>query len=102
MAQTVDELITDAEPPKPSQERGGEEQDQDPLQAISTYKQVIQSPATSPHDQETALVKLGELYRDQKNADGVAEVITLSLTFVSSTAKAKTAKLSVFFFLALC
>ncbi|KAF8343361.1 PCI-domain-containing protein [Amanita rubescens] len=44
-------------------------------------------------DQETALVKLGELYRDQKNAEGLAQVITLSRSFTSSTAKAKTAKL---------
>ena len=63
--------------------------------------------------QESALVSLGELYRDQKyvtipapigaflilctlyrNAKGVSEVITLSRSFVSSTAKAKTAKLS--------
>ncbi|EED78937.1 predicted protein [Postia placenta Mad-698-R] len=43
--------------------------------------------------QENALVKLAELYRDQKNARGVAEVITLSRTFVSASAKAKTAKL---------
>jgi len=44
--------------------------------------------------QETALVKLGELYRDQKNAQGVAEVLNMSRTFMSSsTAKAKTAKL---------
>jgi len=55
-------------------------------------------------------VKLGELYRDQKyvfyectadetnttvrNGKGLAEVITLSRAFMSSTAKAKTAKLS--------
>jgi hypothetical protein len=64
-------------------------------------------------DQETALVKLGELYRDQKcvfnfppdrvqcnrplicrNPQGLADVITLSRAFMSSTAKAKTAKLS--------
>jgi hypothetical protein len=45
-------------------------------------------------EQETALLKLGELFRDQKNAQGVAEVITLSRSFMSSTAKAKTAKLS--------
>ncbi|EIM89539.1 PCI-domain-containing protein [Stereum hirsutum FP-91666 SS1] len=44
-------------------------------------------------NQETALVKLGELYRDQKNPQGLAEVITLSRAFMSSTAKAKTAKL---------
>lgn len=55
-------------------------------------------------------MKLGELYRDQKyvfyectadetnttarNGKGLAEVITLSRAFMSSTAKAKTAKLS--------
>ena len=65
-------------------------------------------------EQESALVKLAELYRDQKyvedtcksqnargmltqsvrNASGLAEVITMSRAFMSSTAKAKTAKLS--------
>ncbi|KAF6742189.1 proteasome regulatory particle subunit [Ephemerocybe angulata] len=44
-------------------------------------------------DQEKALVKLGELYRDQKNAQGLSNVITQSRSFMSSTAKAKTAKL---------
>ncbi|RXW22652.1 hypothetical protein EST38_g3218 [Candolleomyces aberdarensis] len=44
-------------------------------------------------DQETALVKLGEIYRDQKNADALSSVITQSRAFMSSTAKAKTAKL---------
>ncbi|CAL1705825.1 unnamed protein product [Somion occarium] len=43
--------------------------------------------------QENALVKFAELYRDQKNAQGVAEVINMSRSFMSSTAKAKTAKL---------
>ncbi|KAJ3546800.1 hypothetical protein NM688_g5473 [Phlebia brevispora] len=43
--------------------------------------------------QETALVELGKLYRDQKNAKGVADVINKSRSFMSSTAKAKTAKL---------
>ncbi|KAJ2914853.1 hypothetical protein MD484_g5561, partial [Candolleomyces efflorescens] len=44
-------------------------------------------------DQETALVKLGEIYRDQGNADALSNVITQSRAFMSSTAKAKTAKL---------
>jgi hypothetical protein len=39
-----------------------------------------------------------ELIEGKRNPQGVAEVITLSRTFVSSTAKAKTAKLSAFFF----
>ena len=68
----------------------------------------------SLRNHEVALVKLGGLYRDQKcvflsflplqynsmgpidrhrNAQGLAEVITLSLAFMSSTAKGKTAKL---------
>jgi 26S proteasome regulatory subunit N6 len=72
------------------------------------YKQILQDCASTSstnassrdleqsqtlRDQETALVKLGELYRDQKNAEGLAQVITLSRSFMSSTAKAKTAKL---------
>ncbi|KAG6329908.1 hypothetical protein ID866_9179, partial [Astraeus odoratus] len=44
-------------------------------------------------NQENAMTKLAELYRDQRNAKGLAEVITLSRSFMSSTAKAKTAKL---------
>jgi len=81
---------------------------------------MIESKSEDEHDkearlkeQETALVKLAELYRDQKsvsatppqitwgilthsdrNASGLAEVITMSRAFMSSTAKAKTAKLS--------
>ncbi|KAI0707982.1 PCI-domain-containing protein [Earliella scabrosa] len=59
---------------------------------ISEHASVEEKEAELRH-QESALVKLGELYRDQNNAKGVAEVITLSRSFVSSTAKAKTAKL---------
>jgi 26S proteasome regulatory subunit RPN6 N-terminal domain len=66
-------------------------------------------------DQETALVKLGEIYRDQKcvlittlffsggvraddmivyrNPTALSQIITQSRGFMSSTAKAKTAKL---------
>ncbi|EJF66337.1 PCI-domain-containing protein [Dichomitus squalens] len=75
----------------------------DPKRAEVLYKEILASPISEHasveekeaelRHQETALVKLGELYRDQNNAKGVAEVITLSRSFVSSTAKAKTAKL---------
>lgn len=75
----------------------------DPAQAEGLYKQILASPPSDAavvekreqdiRAQETALVKLGELYRDQRNAKGVAEVITVSRSFVSTTAKAKTAKL---------
>ncbi|KIM74391.1 hypothetical protein PILCRDRAFT_80113 [Piloderma croceum F 1598] len=78
-----------------------------PSRAEQLYKQILDTTSASTNanapqtgdkeqslrDQETALVKLGELYRDQKNAQGLAEVITLSRAFMSSTAKAKTAKL---------
>ncbi|KAI0782255.1 PCI-domain-containing protein [Abortiporus biennis] len=74
-----------------------------PKQAEVLYKQILgqtvaedvttQEKDAALRHQESALLKLGELYRDQKNAQGVAEVINLSRAFVSSTAKAKTAKL---------
>ncbi|KAG6837134.1 hypothetical protein H0H93_014039 [Arthromyces matolae] len=74
-----------------------------PSEAERLYKQVLsdaadESSSTGPNeqslrDQETALLRLGELYRDQMNAKGLAEIITASRTFMSSTAKAKTAKL---------
>ncbi|KAI0636483.1 PCI-domain-containing protein [Trametes polyzona] len=75
----------------------------DPKRAEALYKEILASPnnqhaSTEEKEaelrhQEAALVKLGELYRDQNNARGVAEVINLSRSFVSSIAKAKTAKL---------
>ncbi|KAH7924740.1 PCI-domain-containing protein [Leucogyrophana mollusca] len=78
-----------------------------PQRAEQLYKQILDPSSASTsngtsgngereqllRDQETALVKLAELYRDQKNAKGLSEVITLSRSFMSSTAKAKTAKL---------
>ncbi|KAJ3511057.1 hypothetical protein NLJ89_g4317 [Agrocybe chaxingu] len=78
-----------------------------PKEAERLYKQILSTTSGSTskdppkndeqvqnlRDQEVALVKLGELYRDQKNAQGLAEVITQSRAFMSSTAKAKTAKL---------
>ncbi|CAA7266757.1 unnamed protein product [Cyclocybe aegerita] len=78
-----------------------------PKEAERLYKQILSTTSglTSKEppkndeqvqnlrDQEVALVKLGELYRDQKNAQGLADVITQSRAFMSSTAKAKTAKL---------
>ncbi|EIN06974.1 PCI-domain-containing protein, partial [Punctularia strigosozonata HHB-11173 SS5] len=75
----------------------------EPKKAEQIYKDILNAAASTSsgapessealREQEAALVKLGELYRDQKNAEGVAEVITLSRSFMSSTAKAKTAKL---------
>ncbi|KAH6901704.1 proteasome regulatory particle subunit [Coprinopsis sp. MPI-PUGE-AT-0042] len=77
----------------------------EPKKAEEVYKQVlgVAKPSSSNtdasvqtqllRDQETALVKLGEIYRDQKNPTALSEIITQSRGFMSSTAKAKTAKL---------
>ncbi|KAL4064186.1 PCI domain-containing protein [Scleroderma yunnanense] len=65
-----------------------------PKRAEEIYKQILAANADQNlRDQESAMIQLAELYRDQKNAQGLAEVITLSRSFMSSTAKAKTAKL---------
>ncbi|KAJ7916499.1 hypothetical protein B0H13DRAFT_1997476 [Mycena leptocephala] len=75
-----------------------------PQKAEQIYHDILSRP-TPPNltpeahaqvlrEQEAALLKLGGLYRDQLNAEGLAQVITLSRGFfMSSTAKAKTAKL---------
>lgn len=86
-----------------------------PANAEQILRQILAENTTTTdpavlRDKETALVKLGQLYRDQKcvvldfgsslvkiesrNASSLAGVITLSRSFMSSTAKAKTAKLS--------
>ncbi|KAF8490456.1 PCI-domain-containing protein [Russula emetica] len=82
------ELLAEAETVSAENPKRGEE----------IYKQILDASKSTVNpdelrDQETALVKLGELYRDQKNAKGLAEVVTLSRSFLSSSAKAKTAKL---------
>ncbi|TPX13176.1 uncharacterized protein E0L32_006376 [Thyridium curvatum] len=69
-----------------------------PQQAESIYKEIISKPPSVTSDAavreyETALVSLGELYRDQKNTNELVELVTKSRTVLSSFAKAKTAKL---------
>ncbi|GAC93523.1 hypothetical protein PHSY_001088 [Pseudozyma hubeiensis SY62] len=61
-------------------------------------KSILSNQSTTTDDaqlkeQEAALLRLGELYRDTKNADALAETVRSSRTFMSSIAKAKTAKL---------
>lgn len=83
--------------------QAGEYAKSDPKRAEQIYNDVLaqqqnkdasnSEQAEALRHQETALVKLGELYRDQHNAEGVADVINKSRAFMSSTAKAKTAKL---------
>ncbi|KAL4975047.1 hypothetical protein BDW66DRAFT_160814 [Aspergillus desertorum] len=66
-------------------------------QAASIYKEVLaQGPGStesSSRDYENALVGLGELYRDEKKPQDIAELIKTSRDSFSSFAKAKTAKL---------
>ncbi|KDN35269.1 hypothetical protein RSAG8_11704, partial [Rhizoctonia solani AG-8 WAC10335] len=67
-----------------------------PQQAEEVYKSLLEGKAANDDElrhQESALVKLGQLYQDNNNAQGLAELVTASRAFMSSTAKAKTAKL---------
>ncbi|KAK8129343.1 hypothetical protein PG999_001723 [Apiospora kogelbergensis] len=66
--------------------------------AEALYKDIISKPPSITSDAsikeyETALISLGELYRDQKNSQALGELISTSRTVLSSFAKAKTAKL---------
>ncbi|KAK5661038.1 hypothetical protein OQA88_12417 [Cercophora sp. LCS_1] len=69
-----------------------------PQKAEEIYKEVISKAPSVTSDAaireyETALISLGELYRDQKNSQGLVGLVTQSRTVLSSFAKAKTAKL---------
>ena len=69
----------------------------DPRKAESLFKEVLaKSPGSNQaalQDYENALVGLGELYRDNKRTDDLAELVKTSRSTLSSFAKAKTAKL---------
>ncbi|KAK1926374.1 hypothetical protein DB88DRAFT_481604 [Papiliotrema laurentii] len=72
------------------------ESSSNPSKAEEIYRQILDSKAQDEdglRDQETALVKLGALYRDQGKAKELAQLVTDSRTFMSQIAKAKTAKL---------
>lgn len=73
-----------------------------PERAETLYQDVLNYQASSAEpaqreqvlrDQHTALIKLGELYKDKQDAAQLGSLITLSRSFLSSTAKAKTASL---------
>ena len=68
-----------------------------PDRAESLFKEVLSTPPTaneaSLRDFESALGGLGELYKDQKRGDDLADLIKSSRPALSSYAKAKTAKL---------
>ncbi|KAL8768237.1 MAG: hypothetical protein Q9209_005467 [Squamulea sp. 1 TL-2023] len=69
----------------------------DPSRAESIYKDVLskgpRSGEAALKDYETALMGLGELYRDQKKPSELSELVTSSRSTLSSFAKAKTAKI---------
>ena len=73
---------------------------QDPTKAESIYSDVLsKGPGSSEATQreyETALVGLGELYRDSKKPQELSKLLETSRSTFSSFAKAKTAKLGVF------
>ncbi len=72
----------------------------DPTKAEALYKDILsKGPASGEaalREYETALMGLGELYRDQKKANELAELVRTSRSTLSSFAKAKTAKLGRF------
>ncbi|KAH7119056.1 PCI domain-containing protein [Dendryphion nanum] len=69
----------------------------DPAKAEQLFKDVISSNPGSNEaaikNYESALVGLGELYRDQRRVDALAELVRQTRSILSSFAKAKTAKL---------
>lgn len=61
-------------------------------------KDILASPPANGDEaalrlQESALLRLGRLYRDTRNAEALSETVRSSRTFMTSIAKAKTAKL---------
>ena len=74
-------------------------QDQ-PQQAEALYKEILQTQPgqneAAVRDFELALTGLGELYRDQKRTQDVADLVRQTRSVLSSFAKAKTAKLGVY------
>ncbi|KAK0651212.1 putative 26s proteasome p44.5 protein [Cercophora newfieldiana] len=70
----------------------------DPRKAEAIYQEIISKPPSINSDAavreyETALISLGELYRDEKKSESLVGLVTKSRTVLSSFAKAKTAKL---------
>ena len=69
----------------------------DPQKAEGIYKGILsEGPGAGEaalREYEVALTSLGELYRDTKQPNKLAELVTTSRSTLSSFAKAKTAKL---------
>ena len=71
----------------------------EPKKAEEVYKDVLSRDSGNNEiairNFETALIGLGEIYRDQKRVDDLADLIRQSRTALSSFARAKTAKLGI-------
>ena len=71
----------------------------DPLKAEAIYKEILsKKPAASEgalREYESALMGLGESYRDTRKTDELAELVRSSTSSLSSFTKAKTAKLGI-------
>ena len=69
----------------------------DPAKAEAIYKDLLSkgpgSGEKALREYETVLIGLGELYRDGKKPNELAELVRTSRSTLSSFAKAKTAKL---------
>ena len=69
----------------------------EPAKAEAIYKDILSkgpgSGEAALRQYETALMGLGELYRDNKKPNELAELVKTSRSTLSSFAKAKTAKL---------
>lgn len=68
-----------------------------PAKAEQTYKSILsQPPGTNDkavREFETALIGLGELYRDHKRANDLSDLIRQTRDVLTSFARAKTSKL---------
>lgn len=70
----------------------------DPKQAQSQLIKIISNQVdikdeNALREKEVALIRLGEIYRDQNDPNGLADTIRSCRSFMSSIAKAKTSKL---------
>ena len=71
----------------------------DPVKAEAIYKEILsKKPGASEaalREYESALMGLGESYRDTRKTDELAELVRSSTSSLSSFTKAKTAKLGI-------
>ena len=72
----------------------------DPAKAEETHKSILsRDPGSNDaalRNFEIALIGLGELYRDQKRVDDLADLIQQSRSALSKFARAKTSKLGMY------